>query len=61
MNCDAPMEPWIRRPSVFYRSCGRGQRAQVFSKEVNARLNSLSEETGRWDWFIKLDVNYCLS
>lgn len=61
MNCDAPPGPWMITPSVFYRSCRWGQRAQVFFKEVNAKLNLLSAETGRWDWFIKLDVNYCLS
>lgn len=61
MNWNVLMGPWIIRPSVFYCSYGRGQRAQVFSEEVNAKLNFLSAETGGWDRFIKMAVNHCLS
>lgn len=49
MNWDGRTGPWIIRPSVFYRSYRRGQRAQVFSEEVNVKLNFLSAETGGWD------------
>lgn len=47
MNHGTPMGPCIIRLTVFYRFCRRGQRAQVFSEEVNAKLKLLSAETGR--------------
>lgn len=50
--------PRIIRPSIFYGFCRRGRRARVLSKEVNAKPKLLSAETGRWDQFIKPDINF---
>lgn len=39
-------EPWVMRTPVFYDFSRRDQRARGFSKEVNAKTEPLSAETG---------------
>lgn len=39
-------ETWVIRTPVFYDFSGRGERAHDFSKEVNAKTESLPAETG---------------